>query len=112
MLYEVITVMKRILTQTHINAIMASAASEDLNDLAIEQLTASLRKSHKIREGEDDDFRVMSQSELVQTFTSISDILTVLLGAIAGISLLVGGIGIMNIMFVSVTERTKRNNFV
>ncbi len=101
------TVMKRILTQTHINAIMASAASEDLNDLAIEQLTASLRKSHKIREGEDDDFRVMSQSELVQTFTSISDILTVLLGAIAGISLLVGGIGIMNIMFVSVTERTK-----
>jgi len=101
------TVMKRILTQTHINAIMASAASEDQNDEAIDQLTESLRKSHKIREGEEDDFRVMSQSELVQTFTSISDILTVLLGAIAGISLLVGGIGIMNIMFVSVTERTK-----
>jgi len=101
------TVMKRILTQTHISAIMASAASEDLNDQAIDELTAALRASHHIREGDEDDFRVMSQSELVQTFTSISDILTVLLGAIAGISLLVGGIGIMNIMFVSVTERTK-----
>ncbi|MFZ5939904.1 MAG: ABC transporter permease [Bacteroidota bacterium] len=101
------TVMKRILSQTHISAIMASAASEELNDEAIDQLTASLRKSHRIKEGGEDDFRVRSQSELVQTFTSISDILTVLLGAIAGISLLVGGIGIMNIMFVSVTERTR-----
>ncbi len=101
------SVMKRILSQTYISSIMASAASEDQNDEAIDQITESLRKSHKIRTGDDDDFRVMSQSELVQTFTSISDVLTVLLGAIAGISLLVGGIGIMNIMFVSVTERTK-----
>lgn len=101
------TVQKRILSITHIQGIYASAKSEDLNDLAIEQLTQTLRKTHKIKEGETDDFRVMSQSELVQTFTSISDVLTALLGAIAGISLLVGGIGIMNIMYVSVTERTK-----
>lgn len=101
------TVQKRILSITHIQGIYASAISEDQNDLAIEQLTQTLRKTHKIREGEANDFQVMSQSELVQTFTSISDVLTALLGAIAGISLLVGGIGIMNIMYVSVTERTK-----
>ncbi len=101
------TVQKRILSITHIQGIFASAASEDLNDEAIEQLTASLRITHKIKPGDTDDFRVMSQSELVSTFTSISDVMTALLGAIAGISLLVGGIGIMNIMYVSVTERTK-----
>ncbi len=101
------TVQKRILSITHIQGIFASAASEEQNDLAIEQLTETLRKAHKIKDGEEDDFRVMSQSEMVQTFTSISDMLTILLGAIAGISLLVGGIGIMNIMYVSVTERTK-----
>jgi putative ABC transport system permease protein len=92
---------------THIQGIFASAVSEDQNDNAIEQMTASLRKSHKLKDGDDDDFQVRSQAELVQTFTSISDILTALLGAIAGISLLVGGIGIMNIMYVSVTERTR-----
>lgn len=101
------TVMKRVLSITHINSIMASAASEELNDMAIEQMTRTLRMSHRLGEGEADDFRIMSQSELVQTFTSVSDMMTVLLGAIAGISLLVGGIGIMNIMFVSVTERTR-----
>ena len=107
MLAPYTTVQKRILSITHIQGIFASAATEDLNDLAIEQLTDVLRRTHKIKEGEEDDFRVMSQSELVQTFTSISDMMTTLLGAIAGISLLVGGIGIMNIMYVSVTERTK-----
>lgn len=101
------TVQKRILSISYIQGIFASAASEDLNDKAIEQLTETLRAKHKIRANEEDDFRVMSQSELVSTFTSISDVLTALLGAIAGISLLVGGIGIMNIMYVSVTERTK-----
>ena len=101
------TVQKRILSITYIQAIVASATSESLNDAAIEELTTALRHAHKIKDGNEDDFRVMSQSELVQTFSSISDVLTVLLGAIAGISLLVGGIGIMNIMFVSVTERTK-----
>jgi putative ABC transport system permease protein len=101
------TIQKRILSITHIQGIFASASSEDKNEIAIEQLTETLRKTHKIKKDDDDDFRVMSQSEMVQTFTSVSDMLTVLLGAIAGISLLVGGIGIMNIMYVSVTERTK-----
>jgi putative ABC transport system permease protein len=107
MLSPYTTVQKRILSITHIQGIYASAATEDLNDTALEQLTETLRRTHKIKEGEADDFRVMSQSELVQTFTSISDVLTALLGAISGISLLVGGIGIMNIMYVSVTERTR-----
>ncbi len=101
------TVQKRILSITHIQGIYASAAREDLNEEAINQLTETLRATHKIKPGQEDDFRVMSQSELVSTFTSISDVMTALLGAIAGISLLVGGIGIMNIMYVSVTERTK-----
>lgn len=107
MLSPYTTVQKRILSITHIQGIFASAAAEDLNELAIEQLSETLRRTHKIKENEEDDFRVMSQSELVQTFTSISDMMTALLGAISGISLLVGGIGIMNIMYVSVTERTK-----
>jgi putative ABC transport system permease protein len=107
MLTPYTTVQKRILSITHIQGIFASAATEALNDLAIDQLTETLRYTHKIKDGQPDDFRVMSQSELVQTFTSISDMMTTLLGAIAGISLLVGGIGIMNIMYVSVTERTK-----
>lgn len=101
------TVQKRILAITYIQGIFASAASEAQNDKAIEEITESLRQTHKIKPGEEDNFQVRSQAELVQTFTSISDILTALLGAIAGISLLVGGIGIMNIMYVSVTERTR-----
>lgn len=101
------TVQKRILAITHIQSIAASAASEELNDAAITQITESLRSSHKLKEGEDDDFQVRSQAEMVQMFSSISDIMTALLGAISGISLLVGGIGIMNIMYVSVTERTR-----
>jgi len=101
------TVQKRILAITHIQSIAASAASEALNDVAITQLTESLRNSHKLKPGEADDFQVRSQSEMVQMFSSISDIMTALLGAISGISLLVGGIGIMNIMYVSVTERTR-----
>ncbi|MGE4586575.1 MAG: ABC transporter permease [Mangrovibacterium sp.] len=100
-------VQKRILAITHIHSIYTSAASEELNELAIDQLTETLRRQHKIRDEEEDDFRIMSQSEMVQTFSSISDVMTILLGAIAGISLLVGGIGIMNIMYVSVTERTR-----
>ncbi len=100
-------IQKRILAITHIQGIYASAASEKLNEKAIDEITQTLRQTHKIKPGEEDDFRVMSQSELVQTFSSISDVLTALLGAIAGISLLVGGIGIMNIMYVSVTERTR-----
>jgi len=101
------TVQKRILAITHIQSIYGSAVSEEKNSEAIAQVTASLRKSHKLKDGETDDFQVRSQAELVQTFSSVMDVLTLLLGAIAGISLLVGGIGIMNIMFVSVTERTR-----
>ncbi len=101
------TVQKRILAITHIQSIYGSAVSEEKNSEAIDQVTTSLRKSHKLKEGETDDFQVRSQAEMVQTFSSVMDVLTILLGAIAGISLLVGGIGIMNIMFVSVTERTR-----
>ena len=100
-------VQKRVLAITYIQSIFASAASEEANDEAIDQITESLRYTHKIKTGDEDDFSVRSQSEMVQTFTSISDMMTTLLGAIAGISLLVGGIGIMNIMYVSVTERTR-----
>ncbi|PTN08475.1 ABC transporter permease [Mangrovibacterium marinum] len=101
------TVQKRMLAITHIQSIFASAASEELNDQAIEQITETLRRTHKLKATDDDDFNVRSQAEMVQMFSSISDMMTMLLGAIAGISLLVGGIGIMNIMYVSVTERTK-----
>ena len=101
------SVQKRILAITYIQSIFASAVSEEQNDDAIDQMTETLQKEHKIKEGQNDDFRIMSQSEMVQTFSSISDVMTILLGAIAGISLLVGGIGIMNIMYVSVTERTR-----
>lgn len=101
------TVQKRILAITHIQSIAASAASESQNEKAIEQITASLRHSHKLKATDVDDFQVRSQSEMVQMFSSISNIMTILLGAISGISLLVGGIGIMNIMYVSVTERTR-----
>jgi len=101
------TVQKRILAITHIQSIAASAASESQNEAAIEQMTESLRHSHKLKTGDVNDFQVRSQSEMVQMFSSISNIMTILLGAISGISLLVGGIGIMNIMYVSVTERTR-----
>jgi putative ABC transport system permease protein len=101
------TVQRRFLAIDYIQGIYTSAISEERTTEAITELETTMRKQHKIAEGGDDDFRVMSQSELVKTFTSISDILTTLLGAIAGISLLVGGIGIMNIMYVSVTERTR-----
>ncbi len=101
------TVQRRFLAIDYVQGIYTSAISEEKTQDAIAELQAVMRKQHKIAKPEDDDFRVMSQSELVKTFSSISDILTTLLGAIAGISLLVGGIGIMNIMYVSVTERTR-----
>lgn len=101
------TVQKRVLAITHVQTIYASAITEDRSATAVDELTKSLRTHHKLKEGEDDDFEVRTQAELIKTFSSISDILTMLLGAIAGISLLVGGIGIMNIMYVSVTERTR-----
>jgi putative ABC transport system permease protein len=101
------TVQRRLAAIDYINGIYASAISEDKSAQAITEVSDILRRTHKLKESEENDFRVMSQSELIATVSSITDILTILLGAIAGISLLVGGIGIMNIMFVSVTERTR-----
>jgi putative ABC transport system permease protein len=101
------TVQKRILAITYIQTIYASAKDENSTDEATAELTEILRTSHKLKVGDDDDFLVRTQAELINTFSSTSQLLTVLLTAIAGISLVVGGIGIMNIMYVSVTERTK-----
>lgn len=101
------TVQKRILAIPYIQTIYASAVNESSNELATAEITDILRTSHKLRAGDDDDFTVRTQAELINTFSSTSQLLTVLLAAIAGISLVVGGIGIMNIMYVSVTERTK-----
>lgn len=101
------TVMKRITRQTHLRAIVMSASSEDLIDEASSQIEAVMRLSHKLKDSEDNDFEIRTQAELISTFGSISEMMLVLLGSIAAISLVVGGIGIMNIMYVSVTERTR-----
>jgi putative ABC transport system permease protein len=101
------SVQRRMLAITHIQSIYASAVSEEQSEAAIEEMETILRRQHKLQEGDDDDFQVRSQAEMVEMVSSVTDMLTLLLGAVAGISLLVGGIGIMNIMFVSVTERTK-----
>jgi len=107
------TVMKRILAQTYLSEIQCSAITEDLTEKAIEQLTEILRRDHKLKDATDtseadaDDFNIRSQEELSSMMTSTTDTMTVLLGCVAGISLIVGGIGIMNIMYVSVTERTR-----
>lgn len=101
------TVQKRILAISWIQSIYMSAVTEDASDTAIDEVTEILRKSHKLPGAEENDFRIMAQSEILQTFNSVSEMMTTLLGAIAGISLLVGGIGIMNIMYVSVTERIR-----
>ena len=101
------TVQKRILAIDHLNQIMASAISEDDAPDAVTQVSEILRKQHKLTVNEEDDFHVRSMEELISTFSSTSEMLTILLVAVASISLLIGGIGIMNIMYVSVKERTK-----
>lgn len=101
------SVQRRILAITHIQAIYTSAVSEEKSSEAMDEIETILRREHNLKEGDENDFSVRSQAEMVEMFSSVSDMLTMLLGAIAGISLLVGGIGIMNIMFVSVTERTR-----
>lgn len=90
-----------------VNMIMASAVSAELVEDAQKEITALLRDEHRLKANEEDDFSVRSQTEIVNTATTITGVLTMLLGAIAGVSLLVGGIGIMNIMLVSVSERTR-----
>ncbi|MEP7255309.1 MAG: ABC transporter permease [Ferruginibacter sp.] len=101
------TVQKRILAVNYLQNIYASAIDENSSDAATKEVTAILRANHNLKNSEDDDFSVRTQAELISTMSSTSQLLTVLLTAIAAISLLVGGIGIMNIMYVSVTERTK-----
>ncbi|SDD82059.1 ABC transporter permease [Niabella drilacis] len=101
------TVQKRISASIYFQNIYASAIDEAGTDKAVNELTTILRASHRLKPGDEDDFTIRTQAELINTFSSTSQLLTVLLGAIAGISLVVGGIGIMNIMYVSVTERTK-----
>ncbi|MFY0714067.1 ABC transporter permease [Seonamhaeicola sp. NFXS20] len=101
------TVQKRILAIDYLNQIMASAVSEDDAPEAVEIISEILREQHKLLDNEEDDFTVRSMEELISTFSSTSEMLTILLVAVAGISLLIGGIGIMNIMYVSVKERTK-----
>ena len=101
------TVQKRILAITHLQSITCSALSEEYTDQAIEEITQILRTNHKLKATDEDDFTIRSQQELSSMLTSTTDMMTLLLAAVAGISLLVGGIGIMNIMYVSVTERTR-----
>lgn len=100
-------VMKRIAAQTYFSSINCSAVTEELSDAAIEELTQILRENHKIKEGQDDDFTIRSQAEMMQTMSSTMDTVTIILVVAAAFSLFVAGIGIMNIMLVSVTERTK-----
>ncbi|MBR6819038.1 MAG: ABC transporter permease [Bacteroidaceae bacterium] len=101
------TVMKRIAAQTYFSSISVSALSEELSEKAIEELTALLRANHKIKDGADDDFTIRSQQEIMETMSTTMDTVTLILVVAAAFSLLVAGIGIMNIMLVSVTERTK-----
>lgn len=107
------SVMKRILSQTYLSEIQASAITEGVTDQAVDEITSILRRTHKLKEAtdtqeaDDDDFNIRSQEELSTMMNSTTSMLTILLGCVAGISLVVGGIGIMNIMYVSVTERTR-----
>ena len=107
------SVMKRILAQTYLSGIQCSAITEGATDKATEEITNILRTNHKLKdatdttEADDDDFTIRSQEELASMMNSTTNMLTILLGCVAGISLIVGGIGIMNIMYVSVTERTR-----
>ena len=101
------TVMKRIVAQTYFSSIVCSALTEELSDAAIEELTQMLRDNHKLKGEAADDFTIRSQAEMMETMSSTMDTVTLILVVAAAFSLLVAGIGIMNIMLVSVTERTK-----
>lgn len=101
------TVMKRLLAQTYLSGIFASALTEDMTDEAVDEITTILRREHKLKGTDDDDFTIRTQQELSSMLNTTTDLMTTLLACIAGISLVVGGIGIMNIMYVSVTERTR-----
>lgn len=101
------TIQKRVLAITYLQGIYASALKEEYTEAAIEEISEILRQNHKLQSNDDDDFTIRSQEELSKMLNSTTDMMTILLACVAGISLLVGGIGIMNIMYVSVTERTR-----
>lgn len=101
------SVMKRVLAVTYLQGISASAITEDMTDLAIQDITNIIKANHKLKSTDDNDFTIRSQQELSSMMNSTSDLMTTLLLCVACISLIVGGIGIMNIMYVSVTERTR-----
>lgn len=107
------TVMKRIMAQNYLGGIVCSAITEEASQPAQDQITEILRRNHKLKdatdttEADEDDFNIRSQEEISSMMNSTISTITILLGSVAGISLLVGGIGIMNIMYVSVTERTR-----
>ncbi|MDL2221549.1 ABC transporter permease [Parabacteroides sp. OttesenSCG-928-N08] len=101
------TIQKRVLAITHLQGIHASAIKEEYSNLAIDEISEILRRNHKLKLTDEDDFNIRSMEEMSSMMTSTMNLLTILLASVAGISLLVGGIGIMNIMYVSVTERTR-----
>lgn len=107
------TVMKRIMAQTYLGGIVCSSITEEASQPAQDQISEILRRNHKLKdatettEADEDDFTIRSQEEISSMMNSTMSTITILLGSVAGISLLVGGIGIMNIMYVSVTERTR-----
>jgi putative ABC transport system permease protein len=103
----VTTVLNRLSGERHLDMIIASAVSQDSLDAAQREITSLLRAAHRLVPIDDDDFHVNTQTEIVERASEMSQVMTVLLGSIAAVSLLVGGIGIMNIMLVSVTERTR-----
>ena len=101
------TVMKRLLAQTYLSMIFASAVSEEYSPMAVDEISQILRREHNLKNGQADDFTIRTQEEISSMLNTTSTLMTTLLACIAGISLVVGGIGIMNIMYVSVTERTR-----
>jgi putative ABC transport system permease protein len=101
------TAMKRLTGDRYLRSVNVQIRSSDRMEIAQQQITSLLRQRHRLAEGHDDDFNIFNQKEIADTVNSISTIITLLLGSVAGISLVVGGIGIMNIMLVSVTERTR-----
>ena len=101
------TVMKRMLSQSHLQGIQCSAVTEEATDLAMNEIEDVLRRNHRLKDGEENNFTMNSMQEIMETMDTVTGMMTMLLAAIAGISLVVGGIGIMNIMYVSVTERTR-----
>lgn len=107
MLAPVTTVLYRLKGGENIDQIYASCQSEEVIAQAEQEVTQILRDAHQLKEGQEDDFNVRNQTEMLEMASEISGVITMLLGSIAAVSLIVGGIGIMNIMLVSVTERTR-----